>query len=57
LRWPEKAEPAAPSIHSIVRPGGKHVLYGAALAVAAVIQAWSGTTGTPIRQLAGTHIR
>jgi hypothetical protein len=41
----------------IVRQGGKHVLYGAALAVAAVIQAWSGTTGTPMRQLAGTHIR
>jgi len=41
----------------IVRQGGKHVLYGAALAVAAVIQAWSRTTGTPIRQLADTHIR
>ena len=41
----------------IVRQGGKHVLYGAALAVAATIQTWSRATGTPIRKLARTHIR
>ena len=49
---------AVSSIDSIiVRQGGKHVLYGAALAVAAAMQTWSRTTGTPIRQLARTHIR
>jgi len=49
---------AVSSIDSIiVRQGGQHVLYGAALAVAAAMQTWSRTTGTPIRQLARTHIR
>ncbi len=49
---------AVSSIDSIiVRQGGKHVLYGAALAVAAAMQTWSRTTGTPIRKLARTHIR
>jgi hypothetical protein len=41
----------------IVRQGGKQVLYGAALAVAAAMQTWSRMTGRPIRPLARTHIR
>ena len=41
----------------IVRYGGKHVLYGSALALAAAIQAWSDVTDTPITQLTLTHIR
>ena len=41
----------------IVRQGGQHVLYGSALALAAALQAWSRYAGTPIPDLASTHIR
>lgn len=41
----------------IARQGGKHVLYGSALAVAAAIQAWSRHTGIPVPDLAHSEIR
>jgi hypothetical protein len=37
----------------ITRQGGKNVLYGSALTLAATIQTWSADTGTPITNL--TH--
>jgi hypothetical protein len=36
----------------ITRQGGKHVLYGSALALAATIQTWSADADTPITDLA-----
>lgn len=36
----------------ITRQGGKHVLYGSALTLAATIQTWSAATGTPVTDLA-----
>jgi hypothetical protein len=46
------------SIDSLtLRQGGKHVLYGGALAVAAVMRTWSRATGTPFRRLTRTEIR
>jgi hypothetical protein len=41
----------------MVRQGGKHVLYGSALALAATIQAWAAKTDTPVRELARTAVR
>jgi len=41
----------------LIRQGGKQVLYGGALAVAAAIQTWSGATGTPVQKLTSTAIR
>jgi hypothetical protein len=41
----------------MVRQGGKHVLYGSALALAAAIQAWAAKTDTPVRELARTALR
>ncbi len=41
----------------IARQGGRHVLYGSALALAAAIQAWSDITDTPIAQLTPANIR
>jgi hypothetical protein len=35
----------------ITRQGGKHVLYGSALTLAAVTQTWSADTGTPVPDL------
>jgi hypothetical protein len=36
----------------IARQGGKHVLYGAALTLAAAVQAWAAATDTPVTELA-----
>jgi hypothetical protein len=41
----------------IARQGGKHVLFGGALALAAAVQAWSRTAGTPVSALVRTVIR
>jgi hypothetical protein len=41
----------------IARQGGLHVLYGSALALAATVQVWSGSTDTPISDLIRTAIR
>jgi hypothetical protein len=41
----------------ITRQGGRHVLYGGALALTAATHAWSGRTGTPITELARAEIR
>jgi hypothetical protein len=41
----------------MVRQGGKHVLYGSALALAAAIQAWAAKTDTPVHELARTAVR
>jgi hypothetical protein len=41
----------------MVRQGGKHVLYGSALALAAALQAWAAKTDTPVRELARTAVR
>lgn len=40
-----------------VRQGGRHMLYGSALAVAAALQAWSDLTGTPVVELAKQYVR
>ena len=41
----------------ITRQGGQHVLYGAALALAAAAAAWSRQTGTPITELVHAEVR
>ncbi|HEX9034037.1 MAG TPA: hypothetical protein VF834_19525 [Streptosporangiaceae bacterium] len=41
----------------IARQGGKHVLYGSALTLAATIQAWSAQSDTPASDLARTAVR
>ena len=41
----------------IARQGGRHVLYGSALALAAALQAWARHAGTPLIDLARTVIR
>ena len=41
----------------IARQGGRYVLYGSALALAAALQAWSRHAGTPLIDLARTVIR
>ena len=41
----------------IARQGGRHVLYGSALALAAALQAWARHAGTPLTELARTAIR
>ena len=41
----------------IARQGGRHVLYGSALALAAAIQAWARHAGTPLTELARTAVR
>ncbi|HEV3292862.1 MAG TPA: hypothetical protein VG123_28140, partial [Streptosporangiaceae bacterium] len=41
----------------IARQGGRHVLYGSALALAAALQAWSRHAGTPLTDLTRTVIR
>jgi hypothetical protein len=46
------------SLHRlIVQQGGRHVLYGSTLALAAAALAWSRYTGTPIIELAHAEIR
>jgi hypothetical protein len=40
----------------ITRQGGRHVLYGSALALAAALQTWSRHAGTPLTDLARTVI-
>ena len=45
------------SLHTLtVQQGGRHVLYGSALALAAAAHAWSRHTGTPITDLARAQI-
>jgi hypothetical protein len=41
----------------IARQGGRHVLYGSALTLAATIQAWAAHTDTPVSDLARTAVR
>ena len=41
----------------IARQGGRHVLYGSALVLAAALQAWARHAGTPLTELARTAIR
>src|SRR5262249_57176067 len=41
----------------ITRQGGRHVLYGSALALAAALQAWAAQTGTPVSDLARAAVR
>jgi hypothetical protein len=46
------------SLHTLtVQQGGRHVLHGSALALAAAAIAWSQQTGTPITELAHAEIR
>jgi hypothetical protein len=46
------------SLHTLtVQQGGRHVLYGSALALAATARAWSRHTDTPITELARAEIR
>jgi hypothetical protein len=40
-----------------IRQGGKHLLYGSALAVAATLQTWAELTGTSVLSLANNQIR
>jgi hypothetical protein len=49
---------AVTSLDSLTaRQGGRHVLYGSALALAAALQAWSRHAGTPLADLARAVIR
>jgi hypothetical protein len=41
----------------IASQGGKHVLYGSALTLAATIQAWAAQTDTPVSDLTRTAVR
>ena len=41
----------------IAKQGGKHVLYGSALTLAAAIQAWAAHAGTPVAELARATVR
>ncbi len=41
----------------IARQGGKHVLYGSALTLAAAAQAWAADTDTPVHDLARAAVR
>ena len=41
----------------IARQGGRHVLYGSALVLAAALQAWARHAGTPLIELARTAVR
>jgi hypothetical protein len=41
----------------IARQGGRHVLYGSALALAAALQAWARHAGAPLIELARTVVR
>jgi hypothetical protein len=41
----------------IARQGGRHVLYGTALALSAAVQGWSELTGVSVSELAQVHIR
>jgi hypothetical protein len=41
----------------IARQGGKHLLYGSALTLAAALQAWAARTDTPVSDLARTAVR
>ncbi|HTU08677.1 MAG TPA: hypothetical protein VMG13_24230 [Trebonia sp.] len=41
----------------IARQGGKHVLYGSALTLAAAIEAWAAQTDTPVSDLVRTTVR
>ena len=41
----------------IARQGGRHVLYGSALILAAALQAWSRYAGTPVIDLARAVVR
>jgi len=49
---------AFPSLHTLnVRRGGRHLLYGSALAVAAALQSWSRLTEASVASLANEHLR
>ena len=41
----------------IARQGGKHVLYGSALTLAAAAQTWAADSDTPVRELARAAVR
>jgi len=41
----------------LTRQGGKQVLYGSALALAATFSAWSTSTDTPVPDLTHTHLQ
>ena len=41
----------------IARQGGRHVLYGSALVLAAALQAWARHAGSPLTELARTVVR
>jgi hypothetical protein len=41
----------------IARQGGKHVLYGSALTLAAAARTWAADTDTPVRELARDAVR
>jgi hypothetical protein len=41
----------------IARQGGKHVLYGSALTLAAAAQTWAADNDTPVRELARAAVR
>ena len=41
----------------LTRQGGKRVLYGSALALAATFRAWSTSTDTPVHDLTHAHLR
>jgi hypothetical protein len=40
-----------------IRQGGKHLLYGSALAVAATLQTWAQLSGTTVATLTNQHLR
>ena len=53
-----RKERAFASLDSLIaRQGGRHVLYGSALALAAALQAWSRNADTPLTDLARAAIR
>jgi hypothetical protein len=41
----------------IARQGGKHVLYGSALTLAAAVQTWAVDSNTPLHDLAWATVR
>ena len=46
------------SLHTLnVRQGGKHLLFGSALAVAAALQTWSRLTDASVKDLAAKYLR
>jgi|SRR6266487_1118290 len=55
---PSQQRPSVPILGQLItRQGGRHVVYGSALAPAATMHAWSPHAGTPITELTHAKIR